>query len=231
MRRYLLSILYLLIFSTGVHAQFVYKTPSGEKYHLANCRMVKNVSEKITLEQATKMGLGPCKICSPPVASLPASPQNKEKGQDKTTQCLGTTKAGTRCKHMTRIANGYCYQHQPWERRLLAIGCWPLAFPKRRFDWTHHVNISTNVIFRKIHSGDLNQSVLICNEEHELINYSTIADQLTSRPYGAYRTVLLFFLLTYRPAGAHRKKAIGHSLLAIDLCLTTYTCIFYNSGK
>ena len=113
MVRRFLTFFFLLLFSTVVHAQFVYKTPSGEKYHLASCRMVKNVSEKITIEQATKLGLDPCKICNPPVASLPASPQNKEKGQDKTTRCLGTTKAGTRCKHMTRIANGYCYQHQP----------------------------------------------------------------------------------------------------------------------
>jgi hypothetical protein len=29
-----------------------------------------------------------------------------------TTQCFGLTKAGTRCKNMTRIANGYCFQHQ-----------------------------------------------------------------------------------------------------------------------
>ena len=34
-------------------------------------------------------------------------------GQSTTVQCKGTTKAGTRCKHMTSIANGYCYQHQP----------------------------------------------------------------------------------------------------------------------
>ena len=30
-----------------------------------------------------------------------------------TVQCKGLTKSGTRCKHMTRIANGYCFQHQP----------------------------------------------------------------------------------------------------------------------
>lgn len=27
--------------------------------------MVKNVSEKITLAEAAKLGLGPCKICAP----------------------------------------------------------------------------------------------------------------------------------------------------------------------
>lgn len=30
-----------------------------------------------------------------------------------TVQCKGTTKKGTQCKHMTSIANGYCFQHNP----------------------------------------------------------------------------------------------------------------------
>jgi hypothetical protein len=33
--------------------------------------------------------------------------------KDKTEQCKGLTKKGTRCKHYTSNANGYCYQHQP----------------------------------------------------------------------------------------------------------------------
>lgn len=28
------------------------------------------------------------------------------------TQCLGTTKAGTRCKNKTTNVSGYCYQHE-----------------------------------------------------------------------------------------------------------------------
>jgi hypothetical protein len=26
-------------------------------------------------------------------------------------QCKGITQSGTRCRHVTRIANGYCFQH------------------------------------------------------------------------------------------------------------------------
>jgi hypothetical protein len=99
-------------FSFSVNAQTFYKTPSGKKYHLATCHMVKNVSEAITLNEAKELGLEPCKICKPEII-YSETPTKKAKGQDATVQCRGLTKAGTRCKHMTSIANGYCYQHQP----------------------------------------------------------------------------------------------------------------------
>lgn len=106
----------VLLFSGAVHtvsAQTFYKTPSGKKYHLADCHMVKNVSEAITLEQAIKLNLEPCKICKPDQAPVSNKPLKQPAGQSKTVQCHGLTKAGTRCKHMTSIANGYCFQHQP----------------------------------------------------------------------------------------------------------------------
>lgn len=110
-RLFILSALFLGI-GLSISAQSVYKTPSGKKYHLASCRMVENVSEKLTVAEAVARGLEPCKICKPDVAA-PEVDSNKAKGQAQTVQCKGITKAGTRCKHMTRIANGYCYQHQP----------------------------------------------------------------------------------------------------------------------
>lgn len=112
-RRYILLLLGTLLSLSG-KAQTVYKTPSGAKYHLASCRMVKNVSEEMTIEKARALGLEPCKICNPQQAyAQPVSPANKAQGQNVTVQCKGLTKSGTRCKHMTRIANGYCFQHQP----------------------------------------------------------------------------------------------------------------------
>jgi len=106
----------LLLFACYVaHAQDVYRTPSGKKYHLSTCRMVENVSKKITINNAiSKYGLRPCKICKPPIVaavskSLYAS--NKAVGKAKTIQCIGYTKKGTRCKHKTSLGNGYCYQH------------------------------------------------------------------------------------------------------------------------
>ena len=109
----MLKILALLLFSFSLQAQTVYKTPSGAKYHLASCHAVKNVSEQISITQAKELGLEPCKICKPQNINALGSSPNKAKGEGETVQCKGTTKAGTRCKHMTRIANGYCFQHQP----------------------------------------------------------------------------------------------------------------------
>ena len=98
---------------SSVSGQTVYKTPSGKKYHLSTCRMVENVSEEITIEQARQSGLEPCKICRPDRNSSTSLPQKKAKGSATTVQCRGYTKAGTRCKHRTSIADGYCYQHRP----------------------------------------------------------------------------------------------------------------------
>ncbi len=39
----LISLLFCVFY---IHGQDLYKTPSGEKYHLGSCRMVKNVSKK-----------------------------------------------------------------------------------------------------------------------------------------------------------------------------------------
>lgn len=113
MRRLLVIFLLITCIRLSVHAQDVYKTPSGKKYHLASCRMVENVSEKISIQKAVELGLEPCKICKPDIAVKQIAGTKKAQGQNTTVQCKGFTKNGTRCKHMTSIANGYCYQHQP----------------------------------------------------------------------------------------------------------------------
>ena len=104
----------MLCFSLYCKSQSVYKTPSGLKYHLVSCKIVKNVSEEISETKAKELGLQPCKICKPQnIYVFLSSQPSKAKGQSTTTQCKGFTKAGTRCKHMTSIANGYCFQHNP----------------------------------------------------------------------------------------------------------------------
>lgn len=45
--------------------RIVYKTPGGSKYHMPNCSMLSNISEEITIEKASELGLLPCKICKP----------------------------------------------------------------------------------------------------------------------------------------------------------------------
>jgi hypothetical protein len=111
---YLLRIIVLLLLSSSLKAQTVYKTPSGAKYHTADCRMVKNVSEAISISKTKELGLEPCKICRPAIVAPQNLVSSKPQGTNPaTTQCKGLTKANTRCKHMTSIANGYCFQHQP----------------------------------------------------------------------------------------------------------------------
>ena len=111
--KFYIGFTYLLLLSVLAHSQSIYKTPSGKKYHLGSCHMVKNVSEKITPGRALELHLEPCKICKPDINHLKPSTENKAKGQSVSVQCNGITKKGTRCKHYTRIANGYCFQHQP----------------------------------------------------------------------------------------------------------------------
>ena len=108
-------IYFVLLLSMSTNAQSVYKTPSGKKYHVGNCRMVENVSEKISLTSAADLGLLPCKICNPQnfTALGLVSKKNNAQGETQTVKCKGRTKKGTQCKHKTSIANGYCFQHNP----------------------------------------------------------------------------------------------------------------------
>lgn len=111
--KYISFILILMFFSLQSGGQVFYKTPSGKKYHTDSCRMVNNFSEAITIEKARELGLQACLICRPQNIYAGSTPRAKTSGQAATVQCKGKTKAGARCRHMTRIANGYCYQHQP----------------------------------------------------------------------------------------------------------------------
>lgn len=99
---------------------FVYKTPSGKKYHTAVCRYVKNVSHKVSLAEAEALGLSACSQCNPDrqesrqQTSLPLGIKNGEAKGNKAAavRCQGTTKAGMRCKRTTKNVNGYCFQHE-----------------------------------------------------------------------------------------------------------------------
>lgn len=113
MKQFIIAIFCLALFNTGFGQTF-FKTPSGARYHLSNCSMVKNVSQEISADEARKLGLTPCMLCHPAdiyAGSVPVV--HKAKGEGESVQCMGITKAGTRCRHQTKIGNGYCFQHQP----------------------------------------------------------------------------------------------------------------------
>lgn len=110
MNRFILIVLFFV--ANSATAQFVYKTPSGNKYHLSGCRMVNNVSERLTVAEAHKVGLDACLICKPS-QTIALGLAKKVQGETVTKQCRGRTKKGSQCRHMTAIGNGFCYQHQP----------------------------------------------------------------------------------------------------------------------
>jgi hypothetical protein len=112
--RYIFGILLILLCCFQLKAQTFYKTPHGQKYHTADCRSVKNVSQAIEAKYIPASGLEACKICRPVFVAGKTKGAKKPAGESKNTvQCKGITKAGARCKHNTSIANGYCHQHQP----------------------------------------------------------------------------------------------------------------------
>jgi methylphosphotriester-DNA--protein-cysteine methyltransferase len=111
MIKYFVLVFIILLGTSHVQSQTVYKTPPGKKYHIASCRMVENVSSALTVAEANKSGLEPCKICKPATATVQGLKSQPPSGVNTTVQCKGLTKAKARCKHMTSIANAYCYQH------------------------------------------------------------------------------------------------------------------------
>ena len=111
----------LVCLQVSASGQTVYRTPTGKKYHTAECRSVKNVSHSLSLREAKSLGLEACKFCLSTVGKISStkrlslvgtkSATKKPAGTDKGNQCRGTTKKGTRCRHYTRIGNDFCFQH------------------------------------------------------------------------------------------------------------------------
>ncbi len=134
---FLLSILCVLAFSCGEEAvsasdftsheslgltesgqryPAVYKTPHGKKYHLGSCRMVENVSEKLSKQDIRIHNLGPCSFCHPPIEIGEHArfvPEDKSVQIGERVRCNGVTQKGKRCKRHTTLANGHCWQHHP----------------------------------------------------------------------------------------------------------------------
>ncbi|WP_248724030.1 hypothetical protein [Seonamhaeicola sp. ML3] len=113
----------LFVFIAGVsmqvEAQTVYITKTGKKYHKSKCHYLKYSKKEITLEKALKYGYSACSVCKPEKGSkgklrnnLSNAKVNSPSSKNTTsTRCIGITKSGSRCKRMTKNANGRCYQH------------------------------------------------------------------------------------------------------------------------
>jgi hypothetical protein len=109
-----------LLFS-NLYAQTVYITKTGEKYHEQGCRHLKKSSLSINLSEALKRGYLPCGVCKPSTTlnstgidkknNSTSSNSNKPVNETSSQQCTGKTKAGSRCKRLTKSSNGLCWQH------------------------------------------------------------------------------------------------------------------------
>jgi hypothetical protein len=118
-----LKFLFFIIgISLASHAfsQNVYMTKTGKKYHKETCHYLKSSMRELTLERAIELGYDACSVCKPnsnnskaKTNSITSDNQIKSTSIKSTsTQCIGKTKAGNRCKHRTNNSNGRCYQHQ-----------------------------------------------------------------------------------------------------------------------
>ncbi len=89
----------------------VYVTQSGKKYHRAGCRLLSQNKMALPLSQA-RLEHNPCRLCtdSPiaPKGILPLESNSKKFS----TQCLGQTKSGNRCKREAESGSKYCWQHR-----------------------------------------------------------------------------------------------------------------------
>ena len=120
-----LTVIFSLLLS-NVFSQTVYVTKTGKKYHNENCRYLNKSSFTMELSDAIAKGYEACSVCKPPTTvnsqtptqtkttkqeSPNFSPPTNQGTQSVSVQCSATTKAGTRCKRMTKSPNGKCWQH------------------------------------------------------------------------------------------------------------------------
>jgi hypothetical protein len=103
----------------NLFSQTVYVTKTGQKYHADGCRYLSRSKFAIDLTDACKKYTA-CSVCNPPSCSNQQNinvPQKSNSNSSQTnspattTQCTATTKAGARCKRMTKSPNGLCWQH------------------------------------------------------------------------------------------------------------------------
>jgi len=117
-KQLLLLTVFFSLLLTNVFSQTVYITRTGKKYHVESCRYLSRSSFPISLSDAIARGYTACSICNPPLqattntlSNSQTKPRNSNSAQSVAVQCSAITKAGTRCKRMTKSPNGLCSQH------------------------------------------------------------------------------------------------------------------------
>ncbi|UCS92316.1 hypothetical protein KZP23_16630 [Echinicola marina] len=133
MKKHLLLLYLTLFFALAqAYGQTVYVTKTGTKYHKSSCKYLKYSSISLQLTEAKKKDYTACSVCKPSsiatsnktgIPTKATSEKNnitpskasstKPSPQPRATsvRCSGITKTGSRCKRMTKSANGKCFQH------------------------------------------------------------------------------------------------------------------------
>lgn len=111
MRKLLFHLIAFLIVHINVHAQTVYITNTGEKYHISSCHYLRKSKTAIELKDALAQGYAPCKVCKPPTQITEVKTETKQKGIKTTERCKVMTNTGNRCLNKTSSSNGKCWQH------------------------------------------------------------------------------------------------------------------------
>ena len=114
-----LLLLFIALFTitiNSVSAQTVYITKTGQKYHADGCRYLSRSKYSVDLKEAIERGYEACSVCKPQTivtssAQKKVTSSNNENKNAASVQCAASTKAGTRCKRMTKSPNGFCWQH------------------------------------------------------------------------------------------------------------------------
>lgn len=122
-----LFVMIILLLASNAISQTVYVTKSGKKYHTESCRYLTKNTIAVDLSVALNKGYTACSVCNPPTAnssdSFDSHTESASDGKDyqnttestnetdQKVQCSAMTKAGNRCKRMTKSPNGNCWQH------------------------------------------------------------------------------------------------------------------------
>lgn len=122
-----LFVMIILLLVSNAMSQTVYVTKSGKKYHTENCRYLTKNTVAVDLSDAVNKGYTACSVCKPPTTnssySIDSETESTSEGLDnqyeiestddanQKVQCSAMTKAGNRCKRMTKSPNGKCWQH------------------------------------------------------------------------------------------------------------------------
>ena len=104
------------VLSYCAHAQTVYVTNTGIKYHSSGCQYLSKSKIAIQVDSAISKNYSACSVCKPKVSKSTTTQGITESivtvKSASTTQCVVLTKAGNRCSRMTKESNGRCWQHQ-----------------------------------------------------------------------------------------------------------------------